>query len=310
MSQLVDLFINHLSAEKKAICTTDHYAEVLHRFESWLLDTHNLSLTIADAPKVTGLIMVEYYQTFHQKNLKVATRNNYTVILKEFFQFLVDACVVCEDPTRALHCLKEKKNQDEDDDKEYSPEELKELLDSMCGAKPKLNDLRDAAIVALILGSGLRASEACSLNISDSPAIKNGLITCRRKGNTLKKVEVSDFVWPYVERYLWRRGICSPDDPMFLSQQGNRMNRNSLWKTLAAKQRNIGIATGVHKFHHTFASDVDRNPIGGAAVSRDLAGHKSISITNTYLHSSHAERQQVVNSMGYADLFNAEESLT
>ena len=81
------------------------------------------------------------------------------------------------------------------------------------------------------------------------------------------------------------------------------MNRISLWKSLHTKQNSVGIPSGVHKFRHTFTSDVDRNPIGGAAVSRDLAGHTSVAITNAYLHSNHEERQQVVNSMGYAKLF-------
>lgn len=303
MVQLIDLFINHLSAEEKAETTTEHYAEVLYRFEGWLRQKHHLSLSDSEVQNINGLILVEYYQDLHKRSLKTATRNNYIVVLKKFFRFLLDTGVITDDPTRALHCVKERGQVEDGDNKEYTSEQLKTLLELLSEPDGARNNARDAAIVALMLGSGLRASELCSLNISDATHIKHGQVGCKRKGKGWSNVEVAGFVWPYIDRYLWQRGKCAPDEPLFISQKGNRMNRISLWKSLHTKQNSVGIPSGVHKFRHTFTSDVDRNPIGGAAVSRDLAGHTSVAITNAYLHSNHEERQQVVNSMGYAKLF-------
>lgn len=302
MAQLVDLFIAHLSAEEKSITTTDHYTEILHRFEHWLITNHHISLTIPEIQSINGLILVGYYCDLHKRSLKTTTRNNYIVVLKKFFRFLVDTGTLSDDPTRALHCVKEKKKPDEYEGKEYSSDQLKALLDLLSRPDAAHNNARDAAIVALLLGSGLRASELCSLNVADAAGIRKGLVRCKRKGGNWANVEVAAFVCPYIDRYLWLRGKCELDDPLFISQKGNRINRNSLWKSLQAKQKSVGIPSGIHRFRHTFTSDVDRNPIGGAAVSRDLAGHTSVTITNTYLHSNHEERQQVVNSMGYADL--------
>lgn len=303
MSQLVDLFINHLSAEEKADTTTGHYAKVLARFEDWLMAKYQLSLSSSDVQTINGLILVEYYQELHKRSLKTTTRNNYIVVLKKFFRFLLDTGVISDDPTRVLHCVKEKRKAEDDEGKEYTPDQLKALLELLSEPDGVRNSTRDAAMVALMLGSGLRASELCSLNVSDAAHIKRGQVGCRRKGKGWSTVEVAGFVWPYIDRYLWLRGKCSPDEPLFISQKGNRMNRVSLWKSLHAKQCSVGIPSGVHKFRHTFTSDVDRNPIGGAALSRDLAGHTSVTTTNAYLHSNHEERQQVVNSMGYAGLF-------
>lgn len=302
MSRVADLFINQLSAEEKAETTTEHYAEIIGRFEEWLRAEHQLTLGKEDVGQINGEIMVEYYQVFHERQLKASTRNNYTVILKKFFSFLLGIGVISEDPTRVLHCIKPKADAVDGDEKEYSTEQLRALLSLLSDPKSSRNCLRDAAVVALMLGSGLRASEVCSLNVGDAHTIKSGTLTCKRKGHGYKTVEVAGFVWPYIDRYLWQRGKCQNDEPLFLSQKGYRMGRTALWKSLRTKQSMVGIPSGVHKFRHTFTSDVDRNPIGGAAVSRDLAGHKSVSITNTYLHSNHDERQQVVNSMGYADL--------
>lgn len=303
MAQLVDLFISHLLAEEKAVATTDHYAEVLARFEKWLLQKHHLSLCSSEIQAVNGMILVEYYQELHKRRLKTTTRNNYIVVLKKFFCFLLDIGVIVDDPTHALHCVKEKRQADDGEDKEYSPEQLKMLLELLSKPEGVRNNARDAAMVALMLGSGLRASELCNLNVSDAVHIRHGQVSCKRKGKGWSNVEIAGFVWPYIDRYLWKRGKCEPDEPLFVSQKGKRMNRISLWKSLHTKQCSVGIPSGVHKFRHTSTSDVDRNPIGGAAVSRDLAGHTSVAITNVYLHSNHDERQQVVNSMGYAKLF-------
>lgn len=305
VTKLVELFINQLSAEEKSTNTTEHYIEVLERFERWLVENHNLTLSESDIDKVNGRIMVEYYQLLHQRRLRLTSRNNYTVVLKKFFHFVQEIGEITVDPTTVLHCVKEKKRKTEaDDEKEFSTDQLSALLELLSSPNPIKNKLRDAAVVALMLGSGLRISEVCSLNVSDAKAIKSGLVSCNRKGGNWINSEVADFVWPYIDRYLWQRGKCAPNEPLFLSQKGRRMTRTAMWKTLAYKQRSINLPTGTHRFRHTFNSDVDRNPIGGAAVARDLAGHKSIAITNEYLHSSHEERQSVVNSMGYAELFD------
>ena len=157
-------------------------------------------------------------------------------------------------------------------------------------------------MVALALGSGLRAFELCSLNVSHLSDIQNGTVAVERKGGGWSEVSVADFVYPHVARYLLTRRGALPNEPLFLSQKGNRMTPNSLWKTLAYKEKQLGLKTGVHIFRHTFLSDIEHDSKGGAAMARDLAGHKSIQITNTYLHTTPQERKEAVNHMGYAHL--------
>ena len=101
---------------------------------------------------------------------------------------------------------------------------------------------------------------------------------------------------------LLLRGKCAPDAPLFVSQKGNRMTRNALWKSFASKQRELGLDTGVHRFRHTFLSDVDHHSNGSAALARDLGGHSSVAITNNYLHTTPEERRAAVNSMSYASM--------
>lgn len=304
MNELIRLFADHLSAEEKSENTTGHYVEVLERFEKWLLETHGIPLTPADTGRITGLIMVEYYQTFHRQGLKPATRNNYVVILKKFFSFLSETGMLAETPTLALHCIKKKKRPSNGEKEVYSTDQLKAFLDSTGKPPFHRNDLRDTAVVALILGSGMRASEVCGLNVSAKDGIRSGVLCCKRKGGNWEEVTVASFVYEHVARYLLTRSLCKPEDPLFVSQKGQRLTRNALWKSLAAKQRNLDLPTGIHSFRHTFLSDIDHNSKGGAALARDLGGHSSIAITNAYLHTSLEERKNAVDHVSYTGLFS------
>lgn len=299
MSSMIPVFLDQLTAEERAENTRLQYGGVLQRLEAWLSEHHHLTLSAEHVGQITGLMLTEYYQELHARGLAVSTRNNYVIAIREFFSFLMAASVIPSNPTGVLHSVKEKKKAPTDDEQMYSHDELEALLSLMSGDVGCRNDLRDAAIVALMLGSGLRASEVCSLNIADLDGIRTGLIQCKRKGGNWEPVHVARFASQHVERYLLTRRGTKPNDPLFLSQKGNRMTRNALWKSLATKQRQANLHTGVHRFRHTFLSDTQR---GGAALARDLAGHSSVTITNNYLHSSAEERAAAVNSIRYAEL--------
>lgn len=305
MTSLIDRFMNQLTAEEKSPETLSHYREELTRFEEWLGEHYQLSLSEKHIPEVTAIMLSEYYQELYARGLSVPTRNNYVVILHRFFNYMAQLRVVKEDASKVLRCVKDKKHRQklaEAQEKVYTTEQIASLLNRLENGSERLTDLRDLAIVALILGSGMRASEVCSLNVSHADAIQDGIIWCKRKGGQMAEINVAGFVYPYVQRYLFLRGRCAPDTPLFISQKGNRMTRNALWKSFSTKQRELGLDTGVHRFRHTFLSDIDHHSNGSAALARDLGGHSSVAVTNNYLHTTPAERRAAVNNMSYASV--------
>lgn len=304
MKNLIDTFLQHISAEEKRDKTLVQYGGNLRRFERWLTKAHDLTLDEDHVQSVTGMMLTEFYQTLHGQGLKVSSRNAYVIALKEFFGFLKAAQVISEDPSDVLHSVRDKKRPADAEEKLYTDDEIQTLLNTLSDDPKQRNALRDTAIIALILGSGLRAFEICSLNVCQLDSIHDGVICVERKGGSWENVHVADFVYTHVARYLLTRRKPQPEDPLFISQKGNRMSPNSLWRTLASKQRQLELHTGVHRFRHTFLSEVERSQKGGAALARDLAGHKSIQITNTYLHTTPEDRREAVNHMGYAELLN------
>lgn len=300
MRDLIDAFLQHIAAEEKRQKTLVQYGGNLRRLERWLGEHERLALDAEHIASVTGMMLTGFYQSLHADGLKGSTRNAYVIAIKEFFGFLKAAQVISEDPSCVLHCVKEKKRPADAEEKRYTDDELQELLNALADDSAQRNALRDMAIIALILGSGLRAFEICGLNVSHLDGIRGGVIMIERKGGGWEQVHVADFVYAHIARYLLTRRKPQPNDPLFLSQKGNRMTPNSIWKTLASKQRQLSLHTGVHRFRHTFLSEVEHSQKGGAALARDLAGHKSVRITNTYLHTTPEERKDAVNHMGYA----------
>lgn len=301
---LIDLYIGHIAAEEKSLNTLAQYEGELRRFERWLKTMCSLSLEEDQAMRIKGVTLTMYYQYLHEQKLAITTRNNYVVILKEFFEFLKGVGAIPEDPSVMLHCIRAKEESETDSQLLYSVEEIEVLLVSISGRELRCNDLRDAAIIALILGSGLRASEVCNLNISHFSEIKRtGFVNCLRKGGIRKDVAVADFVVSRIEQYLLTRGAFVSDDPLFLSNKGNRLTRTALWKSLATKQRRVDLATGIHIFRHTLLTAVDHD--GGSALARDVGGHKSLKVTNRYVHTSDKEKLTAVNSTPFQGVLAA-----
>lgn len=115
--------------------------------------------------------------------------------------------------------------------------------------------LRNRAVVALFLYSGIRVSELCSLTIESVRKHGRGLIYCKRKGGAWKDVEVAEPFYPYLEAYLaTRTDRFNMDAPLFATNRGGFMDRKLIYLTLAPVQKELGIATGSHALRHTYIS--------------------------------------------------------
>ena len=304
--ELIPLYLSHIEAEGRRPATIVHYGETLRRFEAWLLAAHGLTLIDQNIERVSGLLLSEYVQMLYANGLKISTRNNYIIVLKEFFEFMNGAGVIRGNPSSVLHCAKDSDKKEmeaeEVDQKAYTPEEISRLLLSIESRNPHMNDARDRAIIALFLGSAMRATEVCQLNLAHAEQIRKGSVYCQRKGGHWKNIEVADFVYPHIARYLEQRGSGSPEEPLFLSASGARLNRKALWKSMATRQKQAQLATGLHIFRHTVLSAVDHG--GGSALARDVGGHKSVATTNRYVHTSKADRHNAVNSTPFGALLS------
>ncbi|QFS84129.1 Tyrosine recombinase XerD [Roseivivax sp. THAF40] len=141
---------------------------------------------------------------------------------------------------------------------------------------------RDAAVVTLLYGSGLRISEALGLTGADLPLGESLRIT--GKGGKERVVPVLPVTRTAVETYL---RLCpyemTPGAPVFRGQRGGALNPRLVQKVTAAARMQLGLpATATpHAMRHSFATHLLQAG-GDLRAIQELLGHASLSTTQAY----------------------------
>lgn len=144
---------------------------------------------------------------------------------------------------------------------------------------------RDAAVLALLYGSGLRISEALGLKVKDIPAPGRGdTIVVTGKGNKTRMVPVLLPVLQLVADYF---AICpyerAPDAPAFVGAKGRPLSPRIIQLAMAGLRSalNLPETATPHALRHSFASHLLAR--GGDLRSiQELLGHASLSTTQVY----------------------------
>ena len=282
--------------------TVAHHREVLERsFKQ--LKGFGVDLQEESIPGLSGAALQRWMNQLKQDR-KPNSVNGYVVTINPFLRWAHTIYPdTIPDFSGVLHCMKlpdpdKLPIEERPKDKYYTHDEIARLLEI-----PKRDSdqkKRDRAIIALFVSSGLRVSELCSLNIGDIDDRERGSVYVRRKGGAWKNVDVSEFAYEYIETYLrTRQDRSDKSAPLFLTSHGQRCSGSQLYKAMRTKQNKAGVgedkARGNHTFRHSFISEVEK--IGGGAVARDLANHKSLVITNRYDHSTAQQRRDAVNAL-------------
>ncbi|MBI3701569.1 MAG: tyrosine recombinase XerC [Afipia sp.] len=144
---------------------------------------------------------------------------------------------------------------------------------------------RDAAVMALLYGSGLRISEALSLKRADVPLPGNGdVLTVIGKGNKTRMVPVLQNVLALIEDYV---RICphelSLDGPIFVGARGGPLSPRIIQLTMERLRGALGLPDSAtpHALRHSFATHLLTRG-GDLRAIQELLGHASLSTTQIY----------------------------
>jgi integrase/recombinase XerD len=152
----------------------------------------------------------------------------------------------------------------------------------MLALEPKA---RNAALLRLLYGAGLRISEPCGLRWRDlTPRDDAGQVTILGKGGKTRFILLSAPLWA---RLIALCGNSGPDSPVFPSRQGGgALSRLQVHRIVKAAARRAGLSAAVsaHFLRHSACSHaLDR----GCAVHvvQTSLGHASLSTTTRYSHA-------------------------
>lgn len=287
--------------------TVNDYSVTFRRFGDWVgLDRNLSTVTPADVDGFLGYLADDL-------GLARKTVSNAWTALSSMWSYL-------EEQHAAEHILRKvrrpryrKKPPDP-----FTPDEVRRLLDATAsfrayapkwegyvnGSRPQA--LRDAAIIVLLVATGLRASELRNLDVGDYDR-KRGKITVRNgKGNKTRILFCGDAANRRIWHYLNARARpLQPGAPLFVSTAtGQGMTKSALYLMI----RRCGDRAGVekahpHRFRHTFAIEFLRNG-GSIAALREMLGHEKMETVLLYARLAEVDIELAQRNHNVADGWN------
>ncbi|MCI4678505.1 tyrosine recombinase XerC [Rhodoblastus acidophilus] len=143
---------------------------------------------------------------------------------------------------------------------------------------------RDAAVLALLYGAGLRISEALSIRRGDAPVGATDSVTIIGKGGKTRAAPVIPPARQAIETYL---ELCphrlAKDGPLFVGARGGPLSPRIVQLTVERLRGALGLPDSAtpHALRHSFATHLLSR--GGDLRSiQELLGHASLSTTQIY----------------------------
>jgi integrase/recombinase XerC len=144
---------------------------------------------------------------------------------------------------------------------------------------------RDAAVMALLYGSGLRISEALGLKRRDVPLPGDGdVLVVTGKGNKTRMVPVLQNVLALIQDYV---AMCPhplpAEGPVFVGARGGPLKARIIQLTMARLRGALGLPDSAtpHALRHSFATHLLGRG-GDLRAIQELLGHASLSTTQIY----------------------------
>jgi len=143
---------------------------------------------------------------------------------------------------------------------------------------------RDAAVMTLLYGCGLRISEALGLKGADAKALAAGSIIVTGKGGKMREVPVLPQVARAVADYV---AACpyqlKADGPLFVGARGGPLSPRIIQLAMERLRGALGLPASAtpHALRHSFASHLLGRG-GDLRAIQELLGHASLSTTQIY----------------------------
>ncbi|MCP5470227.1 MAG: tyrosine recombinase XerD [Chlamydiales bacterium] len=231
---------------------------------------------------VTIELLYQYLSSLQLASSSIARA---MIALRVFFRFLLREKMIDVDLTAYLETPKMWQLIPE----VMTQEEVERLLESP--HTESIIGARDAAILEVLYGSGLRVSELCQLKIQD---VGENDVRVMGKGSKERIVPIGKRALLAIDRYLSFRD--DDNSTLFLTNRGQPCNRILVWKMIKKRAAEVGIVKNIspHTLRHSFATHLLE---GGAElrVIQEMLGHATIATTDRYTHVSRKSLQNSFN---------------
>ena len=278
LQSCLTLFFTYIASERALSSNTQEaYQRDVHFFFLFLKEKKNKQ-TIQE---ITPEDILSYMARCRKKGYASSSISRLFISLKVFFRFLTKEQILKEDLTRCFSLPKTEI---------FLPDVLSEKEIERLLEQPKCSSFigaRDKAILELLYATGIRASEACALQISQ---VSDEYIRVMGKGKKERIIPIGKKAIAAIDLYLleFREKANTISNDLFVTQSGKQMDRITLWQRvkLYGKKANIKKTLSPHSLRHSFATHLLENG-ADLRLIQEMLGHEDISTTDRYTHISH-----------------------
>ncbi len=287
MENHLDLYLDYLTVEKGlAPNTRASYSGDLLKFLTYLKDRG-----ISEWKQVRYSEVMGFLSQSQEQGLAPRSRARLLSALRGFFKFMVRDSHLQESPVANLTSPRLRRHLPS----VLSVAEVERLL---ARPNPKLPlGQRDAAMLELLYGTGLRVSELVSLTLG-RVNLEVGFLVVLGKGSKERIVPVGEAATEAVRSYLMdsrpRLLKGKMTETLFITNRGAAMSRQGFWKLLKKYGREAGLKKELtpHILRHSFATHLLERGADLRSVQMML-GHADISTTQIYTHVARERLREV-----------------
>ncbi len=277
--------------------TIRNYLSDLRQFAAWCESVwkQGREEEPAFAPEVISTPTLTDYRTYLQQilHLKPNSVNRSLISLKRYFAWLMSIGQIKHDPAKVVKLVGEELSLPRhlDDQEEQA----------LVAAVTETGSVRDRAIIVLMLHTGLRARELCTLSRAQVRLGKrSGTITVLGKRNKYREVPLNATVRAALEAYDTSLKKPSSDPtPLFLSEKKHaRLTERGLGYIVKkyaerAHVRDVSPHDLRHRFGYRMAISVPLHRLA------QLMGHDSLDTTMLYTQGTKSDLQQAVEQIAW-----------
>lgn len=249
----------------------------LREVSSFLSYLEKVKIKVED---VTPLVIENYVVERKQEDgLNERTISKLLSSLRTFFKYLLSKHIVKSNPAKEVSKPKEGVHIP----KTISENEIDEIMHSFTSDEL---GLRDWALFELIYSSGMRISEALSLDVSQI-RFQEKAVCVIGKRNKERIVFIGDIAIELLNSYLTlvRPKLLSKKNPkeraLFLNRRGSRITRQACHLRFSSIVDTLGLDCTIHTLRHSFASHMLKRGADIRSV-QEMLGHADIKTTQIY----------------------------
>lgn len=295
-STYLDQFIQYMLTERRCSnCTATNYRADVERFLRYM----EITAREFDPKAVTKNDLRSWLMAQMEAKVAVGSINRNLTTLRNFFRYLIRCEIIEANPAADVHAIKSGKRLAQF----VEQSRMERLTRVLIEPSEEYPIERDAMIILLLYGCGLRRSEITELTTDSIDGIAssigsttdhnntNATLKVFGKGAKERLIPLSPMIAQRLEHYLIvrnRENVCnSHQKALFLSNKAEPIQSHRVYLIVKEHLAAAGVQgrRSPHILRHSFATHLMQQ---GASIRsvQQLLGHESLAATQVYTHNT------------------------